>query len=105
MRFEKNFALSYQITAFLLLKLAYGQILDLNEMLQLATVYLSVSFSITPLNASEETHAANCMLCVVGYLQAALSKLNASDVLLPHEATCHGTTRLTSGEIFSSFHL
>ena len=38
MRFEENFALSHQVTAFLLLKLAQGQIVDLNEMLQLATV-------------------------------------------------------------------
>ena len=71
MRFEENFALSYQMTAFLLLKLAYGLILDLNEMLQLATVCLSISFSITPLTSSEEgvemlTHAANCRMCVIG---------------------------------------
>ena len=33
-RFDENFALSCQMTAFLLLKLAYGQIVDLNEMLQ-----------------------------------------------------------------------
>ena len=64
MRFGENFALSYQMTAFLLIKFAYGQILDLNEMLQLATACRSISFSITPLTGSEEgvemlTHAAN----------------------------------------------
>ena len=41
MRFEENFALFYQMMTFLLLKLAYGQILDLNEMLELAAVCLS----------------------------------------------------------------
>ena len=64
MRYVENFAHSYQMTAFLFLKLAYGQILDLNEMLQLATACRSISFSITPLTGSEEgvemlTHAAN----------------------------------------------
>ena len=71
MKFEESFALSYQKKAFLLLRLAYCQILNLNEMLQLATVCLSISFSITPLTSSEEgvemlTHAANCRMCVIG---------------------------------------
>ena len=74
-------AISYQMTAFLLLKLAYSRTLDLNEMLQPATVCLSISFSITPLTGSEEgvemlTNAANCRMCVVRYLLAALWKLN-----------------------------
>ena len=86
MRFRENFALFYQMTAFLLLKLAYDQILDLNEMLQLAAVCLSISFSITPPTASEDgaemlIHAANCRMCVVGYLLAALSKLNGPEWL------------------------
>ena len=42
------------MTAFLLLKLPYGQIMDANEMLQLVTVCLSTAFFITPLIASEE---------------------------------------------------
>ena len=55
-------------------------------MLQLATVCLSISFSITPLTGSEEgvemiTHAANCRMCVVGYLLAALWKLNGPEWL------------------------
>ena len=69
------------VYSFLLLKLAYGLILDLNEMLQLATVCLSISFSIIPLTGSEEgvkmlTHAANCGMCLIGYLLAVLWKLN-----------------------------
>ena len=86
MRFKENFALFYQMTAFLLLKLAYDQILDLDEMLQLTAVCLSISFSITPPTASEESaemliHTANCRMCVVGYLLAALSKLNGPEWL------------------------
>ena len=72
------------MTAYLLLKLAYGQILDLNEMLQLAAVCLSISFSITPLTGNEGvemlTYAANCRMCVVGYFLAALWKLNAPEL-------------------------
>ena len=54
MRLYENFALSCRMTAFLLLKLPYGQIMDANEMLQLVTVCLSTGFFITPLIASEE---------------------------------------------------
>ena len=55
-------------------------------MLQLATVCLSISFSVTPLTASEEgvemlTHAANCRVCIVGYFLAPLSKLNGPECL------------------------
>ena len=110
MRFEENFALSYQMTAFLLLKLAYGLILDLNEMLQLATVCLSISFSITPLTASEEgvemlTHAVDCRVCVVGYLLAALSKLNGPEWLkseVKARMSPDGISRIMEVSIFTS---
>ena len=47
MRFEENFALSYQMTAFFLLRLAYGQILySLKRELLISMVWLSK----TPLN-------------------------------------------------------
>ncbi|KAI6654789.1 E3 SUMO-protein ligase RanBP2 [Oopsacas minuta] len=88
LRFIEKFALFYQMAAFLLFKLAYDQILNLDEMLQLAAVCLSISFSITPPTTHEDSPdgllrvtKANCRMCIVGYLLAALTRLNGQDWL------------------------
>ena len=86
LRFKEHFAHFYQLCAYLLLKLAYDQVLDMCEMLQLAAVCLSISFSITPPSTRDESteavlHVASNRMCVVGYLVAALTRLNGQEWL------------------------
>ena len=86
LRFKEHFAHFYQLCAYLLLKLAYDQVLDVSEMLQLAAVCLSISFSITPPSTRDEStegilHVACSRMCEVGYLMAALARLNGQEWL------------------------
>ena len=86
LRFKEYFAHFYQLCAYLLLKLAYDQVLDLSDMLQLAAVCLSISFSITPPSTRDEStevilHMASSRMCEVGYLMAALTRLNGQEWL------------------------
>ena len=86
MRCYEFFASFCQFCSYLILKLAHERVYELENMLQLAAVCFSISFSIAPPSLQREAptserllHVANKRMCVVGYLLAALIKQNSQD--------------------------